>query len=496
VKSVGPKPTLLRMQAWLLADAGRAPEALTLLDEQIQAGDDPAWRRTLARVQARAGDLPAARTQVERILSGAPLDEEMLALRSTLDVAEGRTETALRGLEEASQRLPKGPLLAELRAELQAAGQDRAKTDAVVKRTLAAELGPPPAPAARVRAEAWMKAADPGLVTREHWPGRLAQIRQTLEGRLRQQDWAGADGILDSVRRKYPGTLFAAFVGGILELARGRTEDARNQLLVSLHASPRSPVVLAALSKTWSREKGAAYAGDQLVRLAEADPGFAMARYLAARAYLDGREPGQAEATLQRGLRSDPASTPTYRHLSLFYLEVDRAPEAAEVCRQGHERFPQTVSLQTMLAELQLKLGRPEESRRLLEELVVRRPDLDLVEYRLAELVASEKGPNGSSRRSAELLADLGGDRPSDPALLDQLGWLAASSGETARARELLEASVRAAPDEPSPRFHLASVYARESKMELSRRELEAALESGRPFPERLEALRLLKDSR
>jgi predicted Zn-dependent protease len=469
VKSVGPKPILLRAQAWLLADSGRAPEALTLLDQQIQAGDDPAWRRTLARVQARAGNLPAARTQVERILSGAPLDEEMLALRSVLDAAEGHVDAAVRGLEDASQRLPRGPLLAELRSELQAAGKDRAKIDAVVARSLATELGPPPAPAARVRAEAWMKATDPGIATREHWPGRLAQTRQALEGRLRQQDWAGAEGIVDSVHLKYPGTVFAAFVGGILELARGRAEEARNQLLASLHASPRSPVVVAALAKAWSREKGATYAGDQLMRLAEADPGFAMARYVASRAYLDGREPGQAEAVLQRGLTGDPASTPTYRHLSLFYLEVDRAPEAADVCRRGHDQFPQAVSLQTMLAELQLKLGRPEEARRLLEELVSRRPDLDLVEYRLAELLASEERQGGSSRRSSELLADLGGDRPSDPALLDQLGWLAASAGETARARELLEASVSAAPEEPSPRFHLASVYARESKMDLSR---------------------------
>jgi predicted Zn-dependent protease len=146
-----------------------------------------------------------------------------------------------------------------------------------------------------------------------------------------------------------------------------------------------------------------------------------------------------------------------------------------------------------MLAQLQIKLGRPEEARHLYEELLARRPDLDLAEYRLAELLASDQG--ASSRRSAQLLEDLGGDRPSDPALLDQLGWLAASAGQTARARELLEASVSAAPDEPSPRFHLASVYARENKNELSRRELEAALESGRPFPERLEALRLLKSS-
>jgi predicted Zn-dependent protease len=496
MKSVGPKPVLLRAQAWLLADAGRAPEALALLDQQIQAGDDPAWRRTLARVQARSGNIKAARTQMERILSGAPLDEEMLALRSILDAAEGQTETALKDLEDASQRLPGGRALSELRTELREAGQDKGKIDALVTRALAIELGPPPAPAARVRAEAWMKATDPGIATREHWPGRLAQTRQALEGPLRRQDWAGAQEILDSVRRKYPETAFAAFLGGILELARGRTEEARKQLLASLRASPRSPVVLSALAKAWSREKGATYAGDQAVRLAEADPGFAMARYLAARAYLDGHEPGQAEATLQRGLRSDPASIPTYRHLSLFYLEVDRAPEAADTCRKGHEQFPKVVSLQTMLAELQLKLGRPDEARRLLEDLVSRRSDLDLVEYRLAELVASEERQSGSSRRSAELLADLGGDRPSDPALLDQLGWLAASAGETARARELLEASVRAAPEEPSPRFHLASVYARESKTELSRRELEAALESGRPFPERLEALRLLKESR
>src|SRR5262249_54262279 len=148
-------------------------------------------------------------------------------------------------------------------------------------------------------AEAWMNTADPAVATREHWPGRLAQIRQSLEGRLRQQDWVGAEAIVSSVRQKYPGTSFAAFVSGILELARGRNEEARTQLLASLRASPRSSVVVAALGKAWSREKGAVYAGDHLLGLAEADPGFVLARYLAARAYLDGREPGRAEAALQ-----------------------------------------------------------------------------------------------------------------------------------------------------------------------------------------------------
>jgi hypothetical protein len=42
------------------------------------------------------------------------------------------------------------------------------------------------------------------------------------------------------------------------------------------------------------------------------------------------------------------------------------------------------------------------------------------------------------------------GISPSDiPTLLDHAGWLAASAGQTGRARELLEASVTRRPDEP-----------------------------------------------
>src|SRR4029453_2271918 len=106
IKSVGPKPPLVRAQAWLLADVGRAPEALTLLDQQILTGDNPEWHRTLARVQARSGNLQAARTQVDLVLSGAPADEEMHALRGVLVAAEGHAESAVANLEEASRRAP------------------------------------------------------------------------------------------------------------------------------------------------------------------------------------------------------------------------------------------------------------------------------------------------------------------------------------------------------------------------------------------------------
>jgi len=94
-----------------------------------------------------------------------------------------------------------------------------------------------------------------------------------------------------------------------------------------------------------------------------------------------------------------------------------------------------------------------------------------------------------------EIARDLQSDRPSDPLLLDALGWVRYRAGDRSGARALLQAAVDAAPEEPRPHFHLAAIHARERRTDLARSELEAALETKRPFPERLEALRLLRDS-
>jgi predicted Zn-dependent protease len=320
-------------------------------------------------------------------------------------------------------------------------------------------------------------------------------MRQALEVQLRQQDWTAAERIVESAQKTYPETAFAAFLAGILELARGNVDEAEKQLSESLSAAPRSPVILAALAKTWSREKGAGFAGDQLMRLADRDPQFAYARYLAARAYMDGRDPAQAEAALKRGLQNQPDSAVPYRHLASFYVDLDRTGDAASICQQGLDRHPRDTVLQMTLAQLSADLGRAADAIRVYEGILSRRPDLDLVEYKLAALVASEEKDGTPSPRLLQILQELRSDRPSDPLLLDALGWVHARAGATTRARELLEAAVKAAPDEPSPHFHLAAIYARERKADLARGELKAAVESGRPFPERLDAMRLLRES-
>ncbi|MGZ6058238.1 MAG: tetratricopeptide repeat protein [Myxococcaceae bacterium] len=495
IAAVGQAPAVVNPLAWLLAEQGHGPDAAAMLQEAIRVRGDPAARLTLARVELRENDPQAARRELDELLSQRPADEEALALHSIVDAAVGEVEPSLAQLSDAVQLLPRSRLLRELQASVNAAQKDRAAVAALVADTVGRELGPAPAPSARIRAEARMAATDPAVLGREHWPGRLAQMRQALEVQLRQQSWSDAQRVVDSARRTYPDTAFAAFLGGILELARGNPTAAETQLSESLSASPRSPVILAALAKTWSRRNGASFAGDRALRVAEQDPPFAFARYLAARAYMDGHDPARAEAALKGGLVGKAGSPASYGHLASFDLELDRAADAADVCRQGVQRFPENVALQMSLAKLAADLGNPSEAIQAYEGILSRRPDLDLVEYRLGSLLASSGKDAPPSPRLRQILQDLQADRPSDPALLDALGWMHARAGETARARELLQAAVKAAPDEPSTRFHLAAVYMKESQAVLARAELRAALDSARSFPERLDAIRLLRES-
>jgi cellulose synthase operon protein C len=499
IAAVGQDPALLLALSRLLSERGRTREAVKILKQVIGAASGAETARdaqlALAGITLQAGDRDAARKQLDALLLQRPADEEAIALRAVLEARGGDVEPSLAQLDAALELLPTSRTLRVVRARLQAARNDSDAVAALLAEMTGRDLELARVPPSRLRPDAQ---TDPGSIAalpRERWPGRLAQIRQALEVQLRKQNWTEAQGIVAAARQTYPDTMFAPWLAGILELARGNTDAAEKYLYEAMAAAPRSPTVIVGLAKTWSRERGAAFAGEQLMRLAERDPPFAFARSMAARAYVDARDPVQAEATLRRGLELQPDSPVPYRHLAGYFLELDRTAEALGICQRGLDRFPEDLDLQMMLAQISAQLGNTRDAIRIYEDIRSRRPDLDLVDYKLAMLLASQDKDEPLWERSLEIVSRLRADMPSDPMLLDTLGWVHFRAQDTRGARALLEAAVKGAPDEPSLHFHLAAVYAREKKRDLARKELKAALDSNRPFAERLDALRLQRET-
>ena len=498
IAAVGQDPALLLPLSYLLSERGHTREGVKILEQIAGAasGSDNARNAqlALARIRLRAGDRDAARKQLDALLMQRPADEEAIALRAVMDARGGRVEPSLAQLNAALELLPTSRTLRVVHARLQAARNDSAAVAALLGEMTGGDLGPAPAPPSRLRADAQTDRGNIVALARERWPGSLAQMRQALEVQLRQQNWTEAQRIVEAARRTYPDTAFGPWLAGILELARGNADEAEKYLYDAMAAAPRSPIVTAGLAKTWSRKKGAAFAGEQLMRLAERDPQFAFARYMAARAYIDARNPIRAEAALRRGLELQPDSAVPYQHLAHYYLEQDRTAETLGICQQGLDRFPQDLNLQMMLAQTSARLGKTNDVIRIYDDILSKRPGLDLVDYKLAMLLASQDKDKALWQRALQIVHRLQTDMPSDPVLLDTLGWVHYRAQDTRRARELLQAAVEGAPEEPSLHFHLAAVYVREKKVDLARKELKAALGSNRPFAERLDALRLLRE--
>ncbi len=466
---------------------------------------------TLARMMLGGGLLEAPEAVLDAAIAAAPARPDAHILRADIRDRLGRYSGAHFDAQAAVARAPKDPtawaMLARTTARTQgkATGIEAARryiatvgSDPILKQTLELiERGqePAPAPARRFRADAQMDRSLLGSMTREQWPGRLGQEREELDAQLGQKAWPEAQRIVDRAAQEYPDSVFAPFMAGTLESARGNLDAAEKRFFEALAVEPRLPAVIAALAQTWSRKQGPWFAGENLMKLAERDPGLSFARYVAARAYVQSRDPIRAEAALRRGLKLQPDSPVPYQHLADYYFGLDRAADALEICQQGLERFPQDLDLLRMQAQIETGLSRPEEAIRIYQAILAGRPEADLARYRLALLLVSQEKDESAQKRAKEIAKELGADQPSDPTLLDMLGWVLFRTGDVHRGRELLEAAVKVAPEDPSLHFHLGAVYLEARNIGLARKELTLAVDSPHPFPERLDALRLLRDN-
>ncbi|MBI5330823.1 MAG: PEP-CTERM system TPR-repeat protein PrsT [Betaproteobacteria bacterium] len=109
----------------------------------------------------------------------------------------------------------------------------------------------------------------------------------------------------------------------------------------------------------------------------------------------------------------------------------------------------------------------------------------------LAWLYGEAKNPLAISTAERALKA-----APDNAAVLDTLGWLLTSQGDTKRGIETLRQAIAKLPGNPEVAWHLASAHIKAGDKTAARIELERLLASGRPFPRQTEARKLLETLR
>jgi len=200
--------------------------------------EDPEGWIGLASLMVKSGLLSTPEAALDKAIARAPERADARRLRATVRYRAGRYHGAAIDADAAAKAAGDAPTLHTLRTCIEAK-----RTGAAPPPDCERMFGVAPVPAARFRAEAQAGGGKLAALSREHWPGRMAQLRQALEMQLRKQDWPAAERIVGAARQAYPSGPFGPFVAGILELARGRAAEAEPHFFAALAVAPRSAVV-------------------------------------------------------------------------------------------------------------------------------------------------------------------------------------------------------------------------------------------------------------
>ena len=149
-------------------------------------------------------------------------------------------------------------------------------------------------------------------------------------------------------------------------------------------------------------------------------------------------------------------------------------------------RYPKDLRVQSYAANYYLELGRNAESLHLHEALQRVQPNNPTILNNLALLYQRQK-----DRRALATAEQAYKLAPTNPGIMDTLGWIVLEQGQTARAVDLLQQASAKAPKSPTLRYHLAAAHAKAGKRAEAKRELGVLLKSGGKFPELEEARKL-----
>ncbi|HUR41437.1 MAG TPA: tetratricopeptide repeat protein [Verrucomicrobiae bacterium] len=323
------------------------------------------------------------------------------------------------------------------------------------------------------------------------WPPRLAAVVREVVQRLQRQDWSGAREVADAAERDHPDAMIGPWLAGIVAYAHGQYGDAETRLQLARLRAPRSSRVATNLAGAWAKQQGPAYAAQRLLELHERDPGFLVPLDIAATAYLELRQPAQAQQALERGIAAGDAPALAYLQLAQFHRALDRPAEALRACEDGLARWPVDAALGLCRAQALAASGDTASAVTEYEALLAQRPDALEARIDLARLLAARED-SASLARALQLARSLQADAPAGAEAFDAIGWTLLRSGDASAARPWLEAAAQAAPSTPTLRYHHGVALARLGQRAAARAELRAALETSGPYAERPDAQRLL----
>lgn len=282
----------------------------------------------------------------------------------------------------------------------------------------------------------------------------------------------------------------AALPHHLLAQAYAQLKDAqgtRRELEETLKLDPKFLPARLAMVKLLALEKKPEQATNTLNQLAKDFPDNAEVLALRGWWAMRQHQPQEAANYYQKALAKQPTSALAINLADALWRAGSRE-EAVKTLEDWNGKYPKDTSVLYFRSGLYQALGREQDAKQALAELLKINPKNPLALNDLAWLLRTQ-----DPKRALEYAEQAYSAAPKAAQIADTLGMVLLENQNAKRALKILEEAVALAPEDPSIRYHLALAQEKNKLKQEAITNLKQALASKRSFSERKQAEDLLK---
>lgn len=438
----------------------------------------------LAVVEARKGNTERATELVEEVLVANPRDQEALKLRGTLSLSGGDAAAAIADYRAALRDDANNADLLRLlaRAHLANGEIDLAKD------TLLKGLETTPT-AVALRADlvniySQQQELEKAVTQLEEVIKVLPKNAKAYEGlfkiRVHQKEWVKALEVTERTKAAFPDQPTGFYFAGLVHQAENRLPESIEQFESALAVSPDAVQPLSQLVKSHLAMKQQDVAEERLKEVIERNAKNFVAHNLLGELGLASKRLEDAEKSFRHAIEINPKWAIPYRNLASVQISAEKDDLAIKTMEDGIEATDGSALLVTGLAAYLERTGKLDSAIEQYRKLLVDTPDSTLAVNNLAMLLIEYKDDDASKQEARELAKTL--QNSNNAAYLDTYGWIEHKFGDSARAVEVLEKAVAAAPNAAIMRYHLGMAYMAQGNEVEAKDNLTQAIESTLEF--------------
>ena len=289
------------------------------------------------------------------------------------------------------------------------------------------------------------------------YPNNAFVMRALAQFKISRGDFIGAQELADKAKKIGASSTVTDQIIGAISLSKNDAEGTISAFKRAFEANPNDSESLIVIVKSYVQAGKPKEALVFIDNVLKANPSNMVAKIIQGQLYTLTGDKQLASQAFNEIIQAQPNNPAGYQQLALLQQSQNQIAEAEITVNKGLIASPKDFALKLSQASIFEATKRFDEAIKVYEEMMIVRPDSDILANNLASLLTDHRADKASLNRAYEL-AKISKDSQI-PQFLDTYGWASYKTGNFDEAEKALKTAIAKSPEVAIFHYHLAKVY-------------------------------------